>query len=147
MNDNDFYPYAYSKIGTRHYESQPGHYTKRISMIGGLCDKQFQAPFMFEGHCNTAIFEAYIEEVLVPALKPGMSVVIDNASFHKSAKIKKLIDDAECNLIFLPPYSPDLNPIEHWWHKIKTEIRKVMRNAKEKLDEAMTATLKSMAIS
>jgi transposase len=97
--------------------------------------------------CNTAIFEAYVEEVLVPTLKPGMSVVIDNASFHKSAKIKKLIDDAECNLIFLPPYSPDLNPIEHWWHKIKTEIRKIMRNAKEKLDEAMTSTLKSMAIS
>ena len=147
MNDNDFYPYAYSQIGKRYYESKPGHYTKRISMIGGLCGKQFQAPFMFEGHCNTATFEVYIEKILAPELKPGMTIVIDNASFHKSEKVKKLINDAECQLIFLPPYSPDLNPIEHWWHKIKTGIRKIMRDTKAVLDEAMGITLKSMSIS
>lgn len=145
MNDNDFYSYAYSPIGTRHYESKPGHYSKRISMIGGLCGKQFQAPFMFEGHCNTVTFETYVEKVLVSSLKPGMSVVIDNASFHKSAKIKKMIEDAGCQLIFLPPYSPDLNPIEHYWHKIKTKIRKLMRDAKETLNQAMEITLKMMS--
>ena len=69
MNDNDFYPYAYSAIGTRHYEAHPGHYKKRISMIGGLCNKDFMAPLMFEGHCNTTVFELYVEQVLVPKLK------------------------------------------------------------------------------
>lgn len=146
MNDNDFYPYAYSRIGERYYESKPGHYSKRISMIGGLCNKQFKAPFMFEGHCNTATFEAYIEKVLVSALRSGMVVIIDNASFHKSQKIKKLINDAGCQLIFLPPYSPDLNPIEHYWHKIKTAIRKLMRDTKETLNEAMGVALNNMSI-
>lgn len=146
MNDNDFYPYAYSRIGERYYESKPGHYSKRISMIGGLCNNQFKAPFMFEGHCNTATFEVYIEKVLVPVLTPDMVVIIDNASFHKSEKIKKLLNDAGCQLIFLPPYSPDLNPIEHYWHKIKTAIRKLMRDTKETLDEAMGIALNNMSI-
>lgn len=146
MNDNDFCPYAYAAVGQRHYEAHPGHYTKRISMIGGLCGNTFQAPFMFEGHCDTKTFEAYIEQVLVPTLKDGMVVIIDNASFHKSLKIKQLIEDAKCQLIFLPPYSPDLNPIEHYWHKIKTMIRKIMRDTKSALDDAMASALKSASI-
>ena len=146
MNDNDFCPYAYSAIGTRHYEAHPGHYTKRISMIGGLCNKNFMAHFMFEGHCNTTVFELYLEQVLVPKLKMGMVVVIDNASFHKSARIKNLIQSVGATLIYLPPYSPDLNPIEHYWHKIKTTIRKMMRDTKMVLDEAMGSTLKDMSI-
>ena len=146
MNDNDFCPYAYSAIGERHYEAHPGHYTKRISMIGGLCNNQFMAPFMFQGHCNTVVFELYIEKVLAPTLKARMIVVVDNASFHKSLKIKNLIENAGAKLIFLPPYSPDLNPIEHYWHKIKTVIRKMMRDAKMILENAMENTLKEMSI-
>lgn len=146
MNDNDFCPYAYSAIGARHYEAHPGHYTKRISMIGGLCNNQFMAPFMFQGHCNTGVFELYIEKVLAPTLKARMIVVVDNASFHKSLKIKNLIENAGAKLIFLPPYSPDLNPIEHYWHKIKTVIRKMMRDAKMILENAMENTLKEMSI-
>ena len=145
MNDNDFYPYAYSRIGERYYEPKPGHYNKRISMIGGLCEKKFCAPFIFEGHCNTDVFEAYVEKVLIPDLKHGSTVIIDNASFHKSAKVQKLIEDAGCDLIFLPPYSPDFNPIEHWWHKIKTEIRKLIRNTKNTLNDSMGAVLKNMS--
>ena len=75
-----------------------------------------------------------------------MTVVIDNASFHKSMKVKKLIEGAGCQLIFLPPYSPDLNPIEHYWHKLKTVIRKKMRDAKTALYEAMESALKEMSI-
>ncbi|MCH9762847.1 MAG: transposase, partial [Gammaproteobacteria bacterium] len=70
-------------------------------------------------------------------------VVIDNASFHKSKSIRQLIEDAGAKLIFLPPYSPDLNPIEKWWHKIKTTIRKVLRDTDMLLDEAMGSVLKS----
>ncbi len=145
MNDNDFCPYAYSAIGTRYYEAHPGHYTKRISMIGGLCNKIFMAPFMFEGYCNTTVFELYIGNVLVPKLEIGMIVVIDNASFHKSTRIKSLIENAGAKLVYLPPYSPDLNPIEHYWHKIKTIIRKMMRDNKILLEEAMVNTLIKMS--
>lgn len=147
MNNNDFYPYAYSGKGQRHYEAHPGHYTKRISMIGGLCKDQFQAPFMFEGHCNTAMFEAYVQQVLIPTLSAGMTVVLDNASFHKSEKFKESINKAGCKVLYLPPYSPDLNPIEHYWHKIKTIIRKKMRDAKIALDLAMGNTLNELSTS
>jgi transposase len=146
MNDNDFCAYAYSEIGKRHYEPHPGHYTKRISMIGGLWNKNFIAPFMFQGHCNTAVFEWYLEHVLVPTLEIGRVVVIDNASFHKSKRIKKLIENAGATLIYLPPYSPDLNPIEHYWHKIKTAIRKMMRDTKIALDDAMANLLNDTSI-
>lgn len=74
-----------------------------------------------------------------------MTVIIDNASFHKSTKVKQLIEDAECQLIFLPPYSPDLNPIEHYWHKIKTVIRKIMRDTGDVLGDAMSTALKQMS--
>ena len=88
----------------------------------------------------------YIEQILVPKLQMGMVVMIDNASFHKSARIKNLIQSAEATLVYLPPYSPDLNPIEHYWHKIKTTIRKNMRDTKMVLDNAMENTLKNMSI-
>jgi len=146
MNDNDFCPYAYSAIGKRHYEAHPGHYTKRISMIAGLCAKELMAPFMFEGHCNTTVFELYVEHILVPTLEVGMVVIIDNASFHKSKKIRLLIEGVGARLVFLPPYSPDLNPIEKWWHKIKTSIRKLMRDTNVVLDQAMTNVLKRMSV-
>lgn len=142
MNDNDYCPYAYAKIGQRYYEAHPGHYTKRLSMIGAWCNKRFQAPFVFDGHCNTATFELYVEKILCPTLSQGMLVIIDNASFHKSAKVKSLIESVGCKLLFLPPYSPDLNPIEHYWHKLKTIIRKIMRDTRGSLEVAMTTALK-----
>jgi len=72
-------------------------------------------------------------KILLPDLEQGTTIVIDNASFHKSLKARKFIKDAGCNLIYLPPYSPDLNPIEHYLHKIKTAIRKKMRDTREAL--------------
>ncbi len=102
---------------------------------------------MFEGHCNANVFELYVEHILVPNLDVGMVVVIDNASFHKSKKIKELIEEAGGKLVFLSPYSPDLNPIEKWWHKIKTAIRKVMRDTDLLLEQAMANVLKEMSVS
>lgn len=91
MNDNDFYPYAYGPISQRHYESHLGHYKKRLSTIAGLCKDKLQSSFIFDGHCNSKIFELYLEKVLLKDLKPGKILVIDNASFHKSKTIEKLV--------------------------------------------------------
>jgi transposase len=145
MNDNDYYPYAYKPIGVRHYEPHPGHYKKRISMIGGLCNHTFLAPFMFEGYCNAQLFETYLEHVLLPNLKEGLVVIIDNAAFHKTDKIKNLIESVGAQLIYLPPYSPELNPIEHYWFKIKNAIRKLMRDSKFNLNDAMQLVLKNLS--
>jgi len=144
MDDNDFYPYAYQSVGIRYYEAHSGYRQKRMSMIGGLCNDTFQAPFMFEGHCNGVVFELYIEKVLLPTLSKGMTIIIDNASFHRSDKVREMIESAGCQLMYLPPYSPDFNPIEHWWHKIKNAIRKKMREISKNLQQAMDITLKEM---
>ena len=73
---------------------------------------------------------------MVPELKPGQVVILDNATFHKSEKTRKLVEDAGCILLFLPPYSPDLNPIEIFWANFKAKIRSVIRYF-SKLSEAI----------
>lgn len=82
------------------------------------------APLVFEGYTNTDVFITYLDKVLVPLLQKGQVVIMDNAAFHKSPRIKKIIENAGCFLIFLPAYSPDLNPIEHFWYSIKNKFRK-----------------------
>ena len=94
-------------------------------MIAGLCGQKLIAPFVFEGSCDGFLFECYVKEVLLPVLKAGQTVVMDNVNFHKTPRIKALIESAGCQLLYLPVYSPDLNPIEHWWFKIKHFIRSV----------------------
>lgn len=77
----------------------------------------------FQGTCNTEIFNFWIEQYLLQELEPGQVVIMDNASFHKSKKTRDLIESVGCKLEFLPPYSPDLNPIEKFWANFKTKIR------------------------
>ena len=84
------------------------------------------APLTSEGYCNTDLVETWVEQVLVPELKPGQVVVMDNASFHKSATIQSLIEQAGCRLLFLPPYSPDFNKIEKFWAHLKHYLRKTL---------------------
>ncbi len=81
---------------------------------------------MFYGTCNIAIFEAWVEQFLIKELDPGQVVVMDNATFHKTQKTKKLIKSVKCRLVFLPPYSPDLNPIEKFWANMKRWIKQNM---------------------
>lgn len=97
-------------------------------MIAGLCNKQIIAPMIFEGNCDKEVFEVYVRDVLIQDLKPGQTIVMDNINFHKNSKIKELIEAVSCNILFLPTYSPDLNPIEHYWFKIKNKIRKITNN-------------------
>jgi transposase len=77
----------------------------------------------FQGTCNTDLFNTWLKKVLIPELKPGQVLILDNASFHKSEKSKKLIESAGYKFLFLPPYSPDLNPIEKCWANLKVKVR------------------------
>ena len=79
---------------------------------------------VYQGYCNTKLIEAWLQQFLLPQLLPGQVIIMDNDPFHNSSKIREIIEVAGCELLFLPSYSPDLNPIEHWWHKVKTAIRK-----------------------
>ena len=100
-----------------------GKHFLRTNIVAGLSLNKPIAPFVFHGPCNSLLFTTWIEKVLIKELSPGQTVVMDNASFHKSQKVIDLIESACCKVLFLPPYSPDFNPIEKFWANLKRWIR------------------------
>ncbi len=84
-------------------------------MIAAYCEHQVFAPFTIEGAFNRVVFETWIETCLIPLLAVGKFLVIDNATFHKGGRIIELIEQAGCQVLYLPPYSPDFNKIEKCW--------------------------------
>ncbi len=118
---------GWAEKGKRILSEKPGKRSTRTSIIAGLHQGKAIAPFYFEGYCDTELVLIWVEKVLLPELKPGMVTLWDNASFHKHSKIRELIESAACQLIFLPPYSPDMNPIEQFWATLKAWIRKIRK--------------------
>jgi transposase len=99
-------------------------------MIAALNKKELRVPMRFEGYFNTKVVEIWVEHELVPILKLGQTVIMDNAAFHKSKEIEKMITAAACTLLYLPPYSPNLNDIKPEWFPVKNKIRKNISNFK-----------------
>jgi transposase len=100
-----------------------GHW-KITTFVAGLRCDAITAPFVIDKPMNSLIFRAYLEQCLVPTLKAGDIVVMDNLSSHKSEEVREIIEAAGATLLYLPPYSPDLNPIEQAFAKIKSHLRK-----------------------
>lgn len=100
-----------------------------------------------EGATTTAVFETYVERVLAPALSSGQIVVMDNLSSHKGSRIRELIEARGCELLYLPPYSPDLNPIEEAFSKLKALLRKAEARTRGALLEAMGRALDAVSAS
>ncbi|WP_341750270.1 IS630 family transposase [Candidatus Tisiphia endosymbiont of Sialis lutaria] len=114
---------GWGKTGELLIGKKSGKHYQRTNIIAGLVNNQSIAPFVFNGTCNTELFDNWVEKFLIKELKAGQVVVMDNASFHKSKKTKELIESVGCKLIFLPPYSPDLNPIEKFCANMKRWIK------------------------
>jgi transposase len=114
---------GWGKKGEKLYGKKSGKYYERTNIVAGYVNKKSIAPMVFNGSCNTELFNAWVEQFLIKELMPGQVVIMDNATFHKSKKTKELIESARCTLIFLPPYSPDLNPIEKFWANMKRWIK------------------------
>ncbi len=104
--------------------SAPYGHWRTMTFIAALRHDRIDAPFVLDGPVNGEWFTAYVRELLVPTLKPGDVVVMDNLGSHKGKAVRQAIRDAGARLFFLPPYSPDLNPIEQVFAKLKTLLRK-----------------------
>lgn len=115
--------YGYSQKGQRLFGERTGKRFARTSLIAGLKEGKSIAPMEFKGYCNTEVVLCWVQEMLIPCLKPGDVVIWDNATFHKSPKLAEAFSQAGVQLLFLPPYSPDLNPIEQFWAWLKSWIR------------------------
>jgi transposase len=124
MDNREQYAYGWNPRGQRFHALKSGRRQGRVNMIAALCHEQLMAPFTVEGACNRAVFEIWLETCLIPMLKPGQVVVMDNATFHKGGRIEQLIHQAGCQLLYLPAYSPDFNKIERCWSWLKSRIRK-----------------------
>lgn len=129
--------------GQRLYDNKSGNRkNKRITVISAYKNqtKKLIAPMYFEGNTDTKIFNQWTQEFLIPELKPNQVIIMDNAAFHKSARTRELIEKQKCRLLYLPPYSPDLNPIEPKWGHVKNEVKKV-REQFENFNECLESVL------
>ena len=121
------YPYGYCHRSQRFLGEKRGHRTERVSLICAWNDGQNVAPMSFEGYCNSSLVCQWVEDFLLPELLPGQFVIMDNASVHPKEKIRALVEQVHCEVIFLPPYSPELNKIEKFWARLKHYVRQQMR--------------------
>jgi transposase len=115
---------GWRRRGERLHAKVPHGHWKTLTFVAALCCGGIDAPCVFDGPINGESFKAYVEQVLAPALRPGDIVVMDNLGSHKGSAIRRAIRAAGAHLLFLPPYSPHLNPIEQVFAKLKTLLRK-----------------------
>jgi transposase len=137
--------YAYSAKGQRAYGSVPRNRGPNTTLLSSMSTGGMGPSLAVEGATTKAVFEAYVEQVLGPTLRPGRFVVMDNLSAHKGERVKELIEDKGCEILYLPSYSPDLNPIEVAFSKVKGILRKIGARGREALVEALGVALNAVS--
>jgi transposase len=127
--------YGRAPIGERLVDALPHGHWQTTTLVAALRVDGLTAPMVIDGALNGDLFVAYVKQVLVPTLQPGDVVVMDNLSSHKRAEVRALIEGAGCRLLYLPPYSPDFNPIELVFAKLKALLRKAGKRTMDSLWE------------
>ncbi len=138
--------YARCRGGRRIAEAAPGGHWKTLTLVGAIRLDGMFAPMTVEAATDAEIFLAYVDRVLCPELKTGDVVVMDNLSSHKVQGVRERIEAAAAELLYLPPYSPDLNPIEKAWSKLKQYLRAVKARTAEQLQQAIAEALKTITL-
>jgi transposase len=133
--------YGRAPKGERVVGSAPQNYGENVTMLGTLSCTGLGAMMTVNGATDADVSRVYVRDVLAPTLSEGDIVVMDNLSAHKVAGVRETLEARGARLIYLPPYSPDLNPIERCWSKIKTALRAAKARTREALDEAITLAL------
>ncbi len=129
--------HGWAPRGQRLRMATPHGHWNTTTFVAGLTQRGMIAPFVLPGAIDRDAFETYLEQVLVPELRPGDIVVMDNLSSHKGPKARKIIEDAGAQLLFLPPCSPDFNPIELAFAKLKARLRKAAERTVDGLWETI----------
>ena len=133
--------YGRAPRGQRVYVKQRRNYGKNMTLLAGLTLDGMTESLVVEGAVTTSVFEAFIEQVLLPTLHPGDLVVMDNLAAHKSSQVEHLLRKHGCQLLFLPAYSPDFSPIEQAFAKIKQRLRTLRAQTVEALIDAIADAL------
>ncbi|MGI9050960.1 MAG: IS630 family transposase [Rubrobacteraceae bacterium] len=136
--------YAYSAKGQRAYGTVPRNRGPNTTLLSSMSMEGMGPSVAVEGATTATVFETYIAQVLGPTLRSGQLVVMDNLSAHKGERVKELIESRGCEILYLPSYSPDLNPIEEAFSKIKGILRKIRARSREALVEALGVALNAV---
>jgi transposase len=137
--------YAWSRRGERAYAKVPRNWGKNVTLLASITHRGLGPCLAVEGPTRREVFEVYLERVLASSLRPGQVVVLDNLSAHKGGRVKEIVEGAGCELVYLPPYSPDLNPIEQAFSKVKGLLRRSEARTREALVEAMGRALDAVS--
>lgn len=133
--------------GQRVVGSVPQNWGQNVTLLAALTATGVTATMTVEGATDADVFCAYVSRVLKPTLRRGDTVVLDNLSAHKARQVRELVEGSGARLLYLPPYSPDLNPIEQCWSKIKTYLRAAKARTSGKLGEAITRAFATITAS
>lgn len=137
--------YGWARRGERVFLKAPRNWGKNITLLASITQEGgMEACLSIEGSTTKEVFEAYLEEVLCPTLKRGQVVIMDNLSSHKGERVRELIEGRGCELIYLPPYSPDFNPIEQAFSKLKGLLREACARSRETLIEVIGEALSAI---
>jgi len=140
-NTSLFSLYAWAPRGERARCSVPRNRGKNTTLLASMTTEGMGPCLAVVGATTRVIFETYVERLLAPALSPGQVVVMDNLGAHKGERVRKLIKERDCELLYLPPYSPDLNPIEEAFSKVKALLRRTGARTREALIESLGGAL------
>jgi transposase len=135
--------YTWAKKGQRAYSSTPRNRGANTTLVASMSVEGMGPCLAVEGSTTSEVFEAYLEHVLAPTLRAGQ-VVMDNLTAHKGERVRELIADRGCELLYLPPYSPDLKPIEEAFAKLNALLRKAEARSREVSIEAMGWALEAL---
>lgn len=139
--------YAYAPKGERAYGRVPKNRGENTSLIAAMSlDEGVTAAMTVEGAVDGLAFDAYVHEVLCPSLRPGQVVIFDRLSVHKRKEVREAIEARGCEVLFLPSYSPDLNPIELAFSKLKEFMRRIEARTRDALDDALAAALATVTL-
>ena len=138
--------YAWSRRGARAFGSTPRNWGKNVTLLASITAEGLGGPCLaVEGATTREVFEAYLERLLAPTLRSSAQVVVmDNLSAHKGGRVREILEGEGCELICLPPYSPDLNPIEQAFSKVKGLLRKAEARTRSALIGAMGRALDTL---